>query len=124
MIIIKWHSYVVVRITNLTTNCHLSTVAGDFIGRLDEIGREDAARVLLNGCSLYRIITVEESMDPQVPSTEIPMPKLSNDDDVKGVSVEVTDVEKRSRVYPSKLSSHTVNMNEQSSSTVEKIVSR
>ena len=37
---------------------------GELISRLEDLGREDAVHVLLGGCSLYRILTVEESMSP------------------------------------------------------------
>jgi hypothetical protein len=30
--------------------------------RIQEMGREDAVKVLQSGCSIYRIITLEESM--------------------------------------------------------------
>jgi len=39
-------------------------VLGELIARLEDLGREDAVNVLLSGCSLYRILTVEESMSP------------------------------------------------------------
>ena len=39
-------------------------VVGELIARLEDLGREDAVHVLLGGCSLYRILTVEESMSP------------------------------------------------------------
>ena len=35
---------------------------GQFIRSIEEIGREDAVNALFCGCSLYRIITLEESM--------------------------------------------------------------
>ena len=37
-------------------------ISGELISRLEDLGREDAVLVLLSGCSLYRILTVEESM--------------------------------------------------------------
>ena len=35
---------------------------GELISRIREMGREDAVKILQAGCSIYRIITLEESM--------------------------------------------------------------
>ena len=40
------------------------SASGELISRLEDLGRQDAVHVLLGGCSLYRILTVEESMSP------------------------------------------------------------
>jgi len=39
---------------------HTSSKIGDFIKCVEDIGREDVVNALLCGCSLYRIITLEE----------------------------------------------------------------
>ena len=44
---------------------------GELISRIREMGREDAVKILQAGCSIYRIITLEESMS---------LPVLENDD--------------------------------------------
>ena len=40
----------------------LSSNLGELISRIREMGREDAVKILQAGCSIYRIITLEESM--------------------------------------------------------------
>ena len=47
------------------------TFPGELISRIREMGREDAVKILQSGCSIYRIITLEESMS---------LPVLDNDD--------------------------------------------
>ena len=37
-------------------------ILGELISRVEEMGREDVVKVLRAGCSIYRIITLEESM--------------------------------------------------------------
>ena len=41
---------------------------GEFIRSIEDLGREDAVNALLCGCSLYRIITLEESMGSELPN--------------------------------------------------------
>lgn len=48
-----------------------SSTIGELISRIREMGREDAVKILQAGCSIYRIITLEESMS---------LPVLDNDD--------------------------------------------
>ena len=43
---------------------------GEFIRSIEDLGREDAVNALLCGCSLYRIITLEESMGSELPNAE------------------------------------------------------
>ena len=38
------------------------TFSGELIHRISEMGREDVVKILQAGCSIYRIITLEESM--------------------------------------------------------------
>jgi len=42
-----------------------SSTIGELIDRIEEMGREDVVKVLKAGCSIYRIITLEESMSLQ-----------------------------------------------------------
>ena len=51
-------------------------ISGELISRLEDLGREDSVLVLLSGCSLYRILTVEESM--MDPSSQNHFEKKSN----------------------------------------------
>ena len=47
-------------------------VVGHFIRSIEELGREDAVNSLLCGCSLYRIITLEESMGSELSNNSHP----------------------------------------------------
>ena len=49
---------------------------GELITKIDDMGREDVAKVLRAGCSIYRIITLEESMS-------LPIVELESDDSLK-----------------------------------------
>ena len=40
----------------------LTKILGELINRVEEMEREDVVKVLRAGCSIYRIITLEESM--------------------------------------------------------------
>ena len=44
---------------------YLFCILGELIDRIEEMGREDVVKVLKAGCSIYRIITLEESMSLQ-----------------------------------------------------------
>ena len=52
---------------------------GQFIRSIEELGREDAVNALLCGCSLYRIITLEESMGSELSNN----PQAANADNIE-----------------------------------------
>merc|ERR1712241_917405 len=51
-----------------------SSTIGELIHRIQDMGREDVVKVLQAGCSIYRIITLEESMS---------LPVLESDDSLQ-----------------------------------------
>merc|ERR1711953_1154048 len=51
-----------------------SSTIGELIHRISEMGREDVVKILQAGCSIYRIITLEESMS---------LPVLESDDSLQ-----------------------------------------
>ena len=71
---------------------HFLLQTGSFIRSIEELGREDVVNALLCGCSLYRIITLEESMGSELsnPSSQQP----SKTENVDNLNSELTKSDK------------------------------
>ena len=72
---------------------------GQFIRSIEEIGREDAVNALFCGCSLYRIITLEESMGSDLSNNSHPInaeeteeSKFGNEEEDKNKSGDLNDI--------------------------------
>ena len=63
---------------------------GQFILCIEELGREDAVNALLCGCSLYRIITLDESMGSELCNNS----QLANADNTKESKSELIEDDK------------------------------
>jgi hypothetical protein len=71
-----------------------SSKIGQFIQCIEELGREDAVNALLCGCSLYRIITLEESMGSEICHNSPP----TNTNDIVELKPELIEEDKLSNM--------------------------